>query len=190
MREQNPLQPPFAEGDVSSLDDLEPTFAPQPVEIAECIDDVHPVMAGRVRCRFERPYGATEVWLPCLVTVRPRVGDRVLVQRVEGVATGLVTGVVDGFRLRAEPDPRAAHIRRLQPDEVIRIEADDGTPLLEMAVGDAGPVVRLLRSDIELAAPGALKITADSVELRARQGEIQLAASEDVVVTGEQIRLN
>jgi len=190
MREPNHRQPPFAETTVTSLEDIEPTFAPQPVEVAECIDDVHPVMAGRVRCRFDRPYGATEVWLPCLVTVRPRIGDRVLVQRVDGVAGGLVTGVLDGFRPRVEPDPRAAHVRRLRQDEVIRIEGDDGTPLLEMATSESGPVVRLLRSDLEVAAPGALKITADSVELRARQGGIELAASEDVIVTGEQIRLN
>jgi hypothetical protein len=172
------------------LPELDPTFEVQAAELAVCIDERHPVMAGRVRCRFERSWGGIEHWLPCLATVRPRNGDRVMVMRVDGLPLGVVAGVVEGFRERVAPDPRAAHVRRVRPDEVVRIEADDGTPLVEVAAGEHGPVIRLMKDDLEIETPGALKLTAGSIELRARQGEVRVAATDDVVVTGEQIHLN
>jgi hypothetical protein len=174
----------------SPLDDLEPSFDVAASEVAVCVDDTHPVMAGRVRCKFERPSGPELHWIPCLLSVRPRVGDRVLVQRAVGLSRGVVAGVIDGYRPRLDPEPRASHVRAIREDEAIRIEADDGTPLVEVRTTATGPVVRVLTRDVAIETPGKLAITADAIELRARQGGVKVAASEDVVVTGEEIHLN
>lgn len=178
------------ESEPSVLDAVDPGFAPAPSEVAACVADEHPVLAGRVLCQFERPSGVVQKWLPCLMGMRPRTGDRVLVQRAENFGESIVTGVIDGFRNRIPPEPRAEHARRLRADETVRIEADDGTPLLEVAAGENGPVVRLLSKDVTIESPGTLRLEADAIELRARQGEVRVSASEDVVVTGEQIHLN
>jgi len=174
----------------AALDDLETAFQVNETEIGVCVEEVHPVLSGRVRCRFDRISKEELHWVPCLVGVRPRIGDRVLVQPASGLAQGIVTGVVDGFRERIEPAPREAHVRCIRADETIRIEADDGTGLVEVLASASGPVVRLLRRDVSIEVPGALAIAAESIELRARQGAVKVAASEDVVVTGEEIHLN
>ena len=57
-------------------------------------------------------------------------------------------------------------------------------------LGRAGTVVGDATVDLEIETPGALKLTAGSIELRAKQGEVRVAASDDVIVTGEQIHLN
>jgi hypothetical protein len=98
------------------LELIEPAAQRPAAEVARCVADEHPVLAGRVRCAFD---GAGEAWLPCLAGVRPRVGDRVLVLAASGAPGGIVAGVVDGFRRRLDPDPRDTNVRRLKADEVI-----------------------------------------------------------------------
>lgn len=159
-------------------------------EIATCVADQHPTLIGRVRCSLSRERGAIEVWVPCVQSVRPRAGDRVLLVRPGGSAEPLAVGIVDGFRRRAELEPRASHARRLRVDEVVRIEGDDGQPLLEVRAGEGGAVVRLLSKDIAMEAAGALRIEAESVAIVARQGGVELRASDDVKLAGEHIHLN
>jgi len=171
------------------LDGVEPGPERPSSEIAECVADEHPVFTGRARCRFQRE-GAEESWLPCLFGVRPRPGDRVLVMRPSGEPHGLVVGVVDGFRRRVEADPRAAHVRRIGADEVIRIEREDGAPMIELRASDKGATVRLLSKDVSLAAEGSLEIAAESVSIAARAGGVRVKAADDVEIAGEHIHLN
>lgn len=159
-------------------------------EMGICIADEHPTLAARVLCRFERPTGQVELWLPCLFGVHPREGDRVLVLRPEGAPEPVVLGVVDGYRKRAEPEARAAHHTRLKPDEVVRIESATGEALLELRGGAEGAVLRVLSKSVAIDGGSQLSIEADALRLRARQGKVELTASEDVVVQGEAIHLN
>lgn len=173
-----------------SLLDLITAAARRPAaEVATVVADEHPVLAGRVRCAFG-PRAEDEAWLPCLTGIRPRTGDRVLVLRPEGSAEGIVTGVVDGYRKRVDPGPFAAHVRRIRQDEVVQIESDTGEPLIQVCAGESGTTVRLLTKNIAVDAGAELRLEADAVAIVARQGSLELKASDDVVVNGEQIHLN
>jgi uncharacterized protein (DUF2345 family) len=66
----------------------------------------------------------------------------------------------------------------------------EGEPLLEVVREASGPVVRLLQAAARIDLPGALRIEADAIELRARTGEVRIEAADDVVVRGGAIRLN
>lgn len=169
------------------LELIEPAAQRPAAEVARCVADEHPVLAGRVRCAFD---GAGEAWLPCLAGVRPRVGDRVLVLAASGAPGGIVAGVVDGFRRRLDPDPRDTNVRRLKADEVIRIESDEGVPLVEVRATEAGPAVRLMSKDVTMESAGALRLSGESVEIVARQGGVDVRATDDVKLNGEQIHLN
>jgi len=173
--------------------DLERIEAPAALaasEVGSCVADRHPVLSGRVLVRFERDRGPVEQWLPCLMSVCPRDGDRVLVLRAAGAAEAIVVGVVDGYRRRVEPEPRITNVRAIERDESVRIEAADGRGLVEVRASETGCVVTLLSKDATLAADGALTIEAETVALRARQGAVSVKASEDVEIQGEHVRLN
>lgn len=169
------------------LERIEPTASRPASEVARCVADEHPVLVGRVRCAFD---DGSEAWVPCLQGVRPRCGDRVLVLGAHGAPGGVVAGVVDGFRRRLEPDPRDSQVRRLRADEVIRIESDEGVPLIEVRATDAGPAVRVLSKDLTMESSGALRLAGESVEIVARQGGVEVRATDDVKLNGEQIHLN
>jgi hypothetical protein len=51
-------------------------------------------------------------------------------------------------------------------------------------------VIRLLTADVSVDLPGDLRLSAKSVALVAREGELTLKAHDDVVVEGETINLN
>jgi len=53
-----------------------------------------------------------------------------------------------------------------------------------------GPVVQLHTAMTALDVPGTFRLTADAVEIDARQGEMKLAASGDIHMDGEVINLN
>jgi hypothetical protein len=176
---------------VFDLESICPTPTAPSSELATCVGEEHPVLAGRALCRFDRGGAPIEAWLACLWHVRPRAGDRVLVLRPSDSVEPIVVGVVDGFRARLAPDARAAHVRRLAEDESVRIEGPDGRALLEIrASSDDGCVVRFLTGDAALVAEGTLRLEGDAVAVRARRGEVAVSASDDVVVQGEQIHLN
>lgn len=161
-----------------------------PMEVGVCMNEAHPTLAGRVLVRFERDCGTAEQWLPCLLQIRPREGDRVLVVRAAGSPEAIVAGVVDGYRRRVEPEVRAANVRAIKDDESIRIEAADGRGLVEVRASDGGCVVTLLAPDATLSGQGSLAIEADDVAIRARQGAVTISAADDVDVRGEHINLN
>jgi hypothetical protein len=158
--------------------------------VGTCTATQHPTLSGRVRVRCEQEEGVTEEWLPCLHGLAIRELDRVLVQQPLNWPEPVVVGVVDGFALRPEAPLLPGPAIVLQPDEAVRIQAPDGTPLIELFEGDAGPVVRLLDDGLDLEIKGKLRMRAKSIELAAEQGGINLSAKDDVIVVGEVIRLN
>jgi hypothetical protein len=169
----------------------EPAGASPSCVLGECVDDRHPSLLGRVRVRWREPEGAlVERWLATLQGLPVRTGDRVLMLRPANADEAIVTGVVDGFAKRPELARRAAGTVELRRDEAIDILASDGRPLIRVREGESGPVIELIHADLELATPGRLRLRGEAVELSATQGQIEIAASDDVVVRGEVIRLN
>lgn len=175
---------------------LAPAASPMPAPsesmlVAECIDAHHPTLIGRVLCRIPSPSGENvEQWVPTLMHLPVREGDRVLLARPGNFAEPVVVGVLDGFTPRPERPRVAAAIRPLAPDETVRFESARGEPLVEIAPGASGPVVRLLGADVEIETPGALRVRAGAIELAAKSGSVKIEASDDVVVQGEAIHLN
>lgn len=159
--------------------------------VGECTDAGHPDHIGRVRVRFSDTDGSErELWLPALQGLCPHLHDRVLVSQPSNHPEPVVLGVLDGFDRRPQPAPRAARVFELLPDESVTIVDHAGSPLLEVARGDAGPTLRVLTREMHVDVPGKLRLSAESLELSATAGEAQLLAAQDVVVRGEKIRLN
>ena len=75
-------------------------------------------------------------------------------------------------------------------DESLKILTENGTPLVEVRRDDSGPVVRLLTKETSLDVPGELRINAHRIVMNATSGNACIAASDDVIVNGEMIRLN
>jgi len=68
--------------------------------VALCTDTCHPTLSGRVRIRREGAESAAdpleaERWLPTLHGFSIRVGDRLLMQAVEGHSEPIVIGVIE-----------------------------------------------------------------------------------------------
>lgn len=181
------------------LDEMEPSppeasdgsLRPLETIVAMCIDATHPSLAGRVLVRWSGPGGSkTSAWIPTLHGLAVREGDRVLITQPSNAPEPVVLGVVDGFAARPEPARTTAASVELHRDEAVRVAAADGTPLVELFQGDGGPVVRFLTQDVSVELPGSLRLSAKSVELVAREGELKMTARDDVVVEGETINLN
>jgi len=159
--------------------------------IAECTDTRHPTLPGRVQIAWEDEAGRTHArWVPVLAHLSLRVHDRVLVLRPRSFPEPLVVGVIDGFASCPEPPSQVAAVLQVERDEKVQIVAENGAPLLEITRDGEGPVVRLMNAATRLELPGHLQITADEIVLRARQGKVEIDANDDVIVTGEHIRLN
>jgi hypothetical protein len=164
--------------------------APGACLIAVCTDDRHPSLLGRVRVHWTAGEGNSDAWLPVLRHVVARVGDQLLLSQPSNGAQPIVVGVIDGFAQRAQqPEALAARLE-LKPDEVLRIEDTRGRPLLEIKPSTAGPVLRLLHTDLSLEVDGKLAFEADSIRMNAKHGRVEIEATDDVCVKGEVIHLN
>lgn len=158
------------------------------VVVAECIDEHHPHLTGRVLVRIAEAGGVREVWVATLTHCVVRLGDRLLVIQPANWLEPVVVGVLDGVRERTTPTTTAASMT-LRRDEQITIQDHLGAPLLSIVPSADGPVLRLARADQRLEIAGRLAIAADAIDLRAR-GSLGLTAGGDVVVSGEEIKLN
>lgn len=69
----------------------------------------------------------------------------------------------------------------LPEGESLAIVDSNGKPLLEIASGENGPVIRLAQDDLRIECPGQLDLAAEAITME---------ASEDVTVRGKKIRLN
>lgn len=159
--------------------------------VGECVDERHPTLSGRVLLRWKSgDQLLVEKWVPCLQGVTVRKGDRVLVQKITNWPEPIVIGVVDGFANRPDHLHRSGPSISLKGDESLRIDSQEGQPLVEIFQEEQGPVVRLLSADVNLDLAGHLKINAESIEFAAHTGDVKITASDDVTVKGEMINLN
>lgn len=159
--------------------------------IGACLDARHPTLQGRALIRWKDPtHGTREQWIPMLMTVTVRPLDRVLLLHPEDSVEPIVVGVIDGFAPRPERPATGGPTLALARDESILVQGPTGEALIELSLSEVGPVVRLLGPGVALNLPGRLSISAESVELRARQGEVALRATDDVIVAGATVRLN
>ncbi len=159
--------------------------------VGEVVDTEHPSLRGRVRVRWKDLEGQIfEKWLPTFLSLPVRVSDRVMMVRPSNFNEYVVTGVLDGFARRPEPERETKAALVLERDETLRVRNAAGDELLEIFEDDSGPVVRLLQDGVDIDLPGELRISAKSIELVAKQGQAKVTASDDVVVRGEAIHLN
>ncbi len=153
-----------------------------------CVEERHPSLAGRVLVRVAESSGTREVWVATLAHLPVRREDCVLLLQPANWPEPLVVGVVNGLRERTRASHAAAALT-LKDDQTLEIRDPDGTPLLAIAPSASGPVLRLARADQRLEVAGRLVLAADAISLAAR-GEVSVDAGGDVVVTGEEIKLN
>ncbi len=156
--------------------------------VGVCVDDRHPTLAGRVHVRFTDASGEHSLWLATLAHLPVRCEDRVLLLQPGNWPEPVVVGVIDGLRARAAETHPAAMLT-LRSDETLEIRDQDGAPILAIVPTPEGPVLRLTRADQRLEIDGRLVFAADAIDFVAR-GEVSLSAGGDVVVTGEEIKLN
>src|SRR5512137_2765136 len=72
--------------------------------VGECRDDRHPSMADRYLVRYPGPGGeAQERWLMGLVSVIPKIGDRLLLVQPGNAAEPVILGVLGGLTPREQP---------------------------------------------------------------------------------------
>ncbi len=185
LPEPRTSEPEDAPCPLAQLAELAVGDAPPAVEVAACTIEQHPTLQGRIRVLTR----GRALWVPCLAHVRPQRGDRVLLLRSPEEVEPIVIGVVDGLRPRRAA-PAELHTRRVRDDECLRIEAADGSPLLELRGDGHSSVLRILSRDVRLEAAGHLELEAESVSIRAHTGPVHISSSEDVTVQGEHIHLN
>lgn len=172
--------------------------ATQGLLAGEVIDTHHPDGPGRVRVRWLDAHGETlERWLVCLRGQRPRRGDRVLVEQPANWPEPLVTGAFaanaeahGAFAWQEDPDTHASHAMRLAPDQCVQIDDAHGKPLVRILASSAGPVVRLMSPNVSLEAAGKLSLRAQTLELEAGGGGVDIRTEADTVVRSRYIRLN
>ena len=80
-----------------------------------------------------------------------------------------------------EVSHEASRVMVLPEGECLAIVDSSGKPLLEIAGGENGPVIRLAQNDLRIECPGQLDLAAEAITME---------ASEDVTVRGKTIRLN
>lgn len=166
--------------------------APPGTSVGVCVTGEHPTLSGRALVRWrDGDHVRHEAWLPQMKGLLLRRGDRVLLTMPDNHDEPIVMGVLDGLGRRSSaPAAEDGPLVRLAPNEALRVAAADGTPVLEVTVTDAGPQVRLLVGPAGIEMPGTLRLSADDIELEAKQGEVRVTATGDVKVKGEVIRLN
>ena len=180
------------------LDDLvlhQPTPGAPPTPdlaplVGECVAERHATLTGRARIRWTDGEHGGEAWLPRLHGLTVREGDRVLLQQPRNWPEPMVVGVVDGLAVRRKAEKVPGPTVPLRRDESLRIRTDDGQEIAELLLEEDGPVIRLLQDDVGLELPGELRIKAAAIKLEADRGNVEVKASDDVVVQGEEISLN
>ncbi|MBN1550036.1 hypothetical protein JW979_01150 [bacterium] len=159
--------------------------------IGICTSDRHPTLSGRVKVEWTEGSGQKfSRWLPCLKGVEPSLHDRLLVSKPKNYPEGIVLGILDGFHPRSAPEKQTGPSMTLKRHESVCITSLNGEPLLKISMDKHGPVVQLMIDKVQLEFPGELRVSADSIGFLARKGEINLEASDDVIIKGETIALN
>ncbi|HTV24756.1 MAG TPA: hypothetical protein VMG12_38955 [Polyangiaceae bacterium] len=169
-----------------------------PVVVGEILDTHHPHLPGRVLVRW---YSSAEAqcteWLHHerhLTLVR---GDRVLVTLPLGWAEWLVTGALGRAPVAAAAEAHAPEVRsgdaarlQLEPGQALVVIGHDGQPLLQVRQAPEGLQLELARDQVELKARRRLRLSADSIEIAAGPGGVDVRTDGDAVTRARAIRLN
>jgi hypothetical protein len=170
--------------------------------IGEVTDTHHPDAMGRIRVKWSMQDGsACERWLECVDGVKPRIGDRALLQSpanwpeylVCGVLTragrGEPVGPVESVE-SVEPPVEPAVVLGLEADQCVQVSDATGCPLLQVRASADGPVVTLLNRDVNIEVAGKLRLAAQTLELAGGRGGVDIRTEADTVVRSRYIRLN
>lgn len=158
--------------------------------IAKVLVEKHPVLDGRILVSGNDAGGKHfELWLPTMQGLDIKSSDTVLIQRPGNADEPLVTGIVQSAH-HSRKTHNTAHSFTLNENEALTINDHHGRALLDISAGEKGPSVVLHAALAELDVDGSLRMEADSLEFKARQGEMSLSASGDIKVDGEMIKLN
>ncbi|MFV8756350.1 hypothetical protein ACNOYE_37865 [Nannocystaceae bacterium ST9] len=169
--------------------------------VGECLDTHNPHLPRRVLVRARDEDGVpVSAWLPVLADLGVHAGQKVLLSKPDNWPEPVVIGAIAGLERPSEPAPPAgaepgqapsdgSHLR-LEPGQAVVICDSTGQPMLELRAGEAGPRLVLLHPDVALEAPGRLRVAAERIELRAREGGVDIRAEGDTLVRSRLIRLN
>lgn len=198
-----------ASADVGVPNAPAPSSSGSPVVVGEVVDTHHPHLPGRVLVRWwpsaERE--CTE-WLHHERHLTLLRGDRVLVTLPLGWAEWLITGAL-GRGVSASPQSAAADTAQepapgseaspaqaeratlqLGPGQALVVLGHDGEPLVQLRQGPDGLSVELARDQVELKARRRLRLSADSIELAAGPGGVDVRTEGEAVTRARTIRLN
>ncbi|BAX61831.1 hypothetical protein [Burkholderia stabilis] len=161
--------------------------------IGEVIDTHHPDAMGLIRVKWSVQDGDTcERWLECVDGVKPRIGDRVLLQSPANWADYLIAGLLTrkGLGEPVEPVIEPAMALSLEADKCVQIADAAGTPLLQVRASPDGPVVTLLNRNVNIEVAGKLRLSAQTLELEGGRGGVDIRTEADTVVRSRYVRLN
>jgi hypothetical protein len=172
------------------------------VVVGEVVDTHHPHLPGRVLVRWlASDEGERSEWLHHERHLTLGRGDRVLVTLPLGWAEWLVTGALgrsitaasadaDENAAPPPPEPVPGSTLRLEPGQSVSIIGHDGQPLLSVRQIEDGLSLELDRDQIELKARRRLRLSADSIEIAAGPGGVDVRTEGDAVTRARAIRLN
>lgn len=196
MQNRTPDGKTFQEVIEEALEGRVAEAASEGVEAAGCIvgevlDTHHPHLPGRVFVRWiNAEHKPVELWVQAERHLRLRKGDRVILMMPTGWKQWVVTGAL-GRDLETPPEPTEdVPELQLEPGQAVRIVNHDGTALITVRQGVDGPELQLGTGNVELKAARTLRIAADTIELHAKHGGVDLRTEGDAVVRARTIRLN
>lgn len=161
--------------------------------VGECLDTHNPHLPRRVLVRARDEEGKlVSAWLPVLTNLRIGIGAKLLLSKPDNWSEPIVIGVIAGLE-RPEEQPSISTegpTLRLEPGQALSITDASGQPFLALEETATGPRVALLQRNVEITTPGNLRISAERIELSAREGGVDVRAEGEAVVRGRVIRLN
>jgi hypothetical protein len=185
-----------------------------PVVLGAVVDTHHPHLPGRVLVRWwEDAETERSEWLSYERHLSLYREDRVLVTLPIGGSEWIVTGALGrpttgGPAIReaaveAGADPSAsqptqteappaseARSLRLDPGQNLVIVAHDGAPLIVVRRGEEGVVVELQRDDVDINVRRRLRLSANTIEIAAGSGGVDVRTDGDAITRARAIRLN
>jgi hypothetical protein len=185
-----------------------------PVIMGEVLDTHHPHLPGRILVRWwETAELERSEWLLHERHLSLYRGDRVLVTLPLGGSEWIVTGAL-GRSETASSSVREANVvsdtdsnpakqalaealqppdpptLRLEPGQGLLVIAHDSAPLLALRQGADGLVIELKRDDVEIKVRRRLRLSANTIELAAGSGGLDVRTEGDAVTRARAIRLN
>jgi hypothetical protein len=171
-----------------------------PVVVGEIVDTHHPHLPGRVLARWwPGADGERSEWLHHERHLTLARGDRVLVTLPVGWSEWVVTGALgrpqspapESTDAPAAASPTEATPRlQLEPGQALLIVGHDGQPLLQVRQAPEGLRLELVRDQLEIKAQRRLRLSADSIEIAAGPGGVDVRTDGDAVTRARAIRLN